>query len=213
MTKRTTSGALFGTVTLCGLLSTTEARADFGDKGDFTISAERLFGFYSIDIEADLPAGGQLNRDVSSNGFGFQHPNGLFDYARLGFDYFVIDSLSVGGNLGYFSYDPDTDDDDSDEQDGLLFAPRVGYVVPFNSSWGIWPRGGFTYVSHDGNAVITQTALTVELPFYFMPSRAVGFSLAPVFDIGLAGDWRVQGTEEDYAESMFGLTFSMFAAF
>ncbi len=215
VTKKTINGVVCGCLAaLCCLSLSTPARAEFGDKHDFAIGAERLFGFYSVDIEADLPGGGQSNRGVSSKGFGFQEPVALFDIARIGFDYFVIDSLSVGGNLGFFSYDPDTDDDDSDEQDGLIFSPRVGYVVPFNDSWGIWPRGGFTYASRDGNRVVTQTALSLEVPFYFMPTSGVGFTAAPVFDIGLSGHWRAPGgNREDYSETAFGLVFGMFGAF
>lgn len=192
----------------------THAQAqELGQADDWTLSAERLFGFYDADVTAEFGNDVVEDRDRSSLGFAYQESIGMFDVPRIGFDYFIIPHLSLGGSLGFFSHDPDTDDDESDEYSGFLFSPRVGYAVPFNDQWGVWPRGGLTYVERDGGVVMDQTALSAEVPFYFMPARNVGFTGSILFDIGLAGSWRAGGQERDYDEQLFGLGFGMFARF
>lgn len=204
-------GSLVGSALfICGAPAQAQS---LGHRHDWTLGAERLFGFYALDTTVELP-GDDLHRDRSSVGFGYQQPIGLFDVPRLAFDYFVVPNLSIGGSLGFFTFDPDTDDDDSDEVDGFLFSPRVGYAVPFNEEWGVWPRGGLTYADREGGAaVLEQTALSLEVPFYFMPARNVGFTASILFDIGLTGETRVNGVRRDYDEDLLGVAFGIFARF
>jgi hypothetical protein len=65
----------------------------------------------------------------------------------------------------------------------------VGYAADFSHSFGIWPRGGFTYRNDDlehGNN--DEVALTIEAMFYGAPAEHFAFIFGPAFDIGLAGD-------------------------
>jgi hypothetical protein len=219
MTFETVSRGIAGFIAIAATITlTAEASAQsLGRRWDVTVSAERLFGIYGIDIEAEDGQGDTNSFEPSSTGFGFQPPVGLFDVPRLGVDVFIVDRLSLGGSLGFYSYDPDTNSDDSDEISGFLFAPRVGYVIPFNQKWGFWPRGGFTYVSQEISGPSArdrnQFALSLEGLFYFMPAPNVGFTASPVFDFGLTGEYRPVTTDLDYEERLFGIALGLFVRF
>lgn len=187
-----------------------------GDDGDFTIGVERVFGLYTMHIEQELPGPVDLERDPGSFGFMFQSaPDSPLVVPRVGFDYFIIPQLSLGGSLALASYDPDDDDDDDDEVSTFLFAPRVGYAIEFNASWGVWLRGGFSYYSQ-GFANDTSRnllALSGEGAFYYLPAPNVGFTLSPLFDLGLTGEVENDDADQDYTERVFALMLGMFARF
>jgi hypothetical protein len=136
---------------------------------------------------------------------------------RVGFDYFIIPQLSLGGSLALAWYDPNDDDDDDDDGEisTLLFAPRVGYAIEFNASWGVWLRGGFSYytVGFDNDVSRNLLALTGEGAFYYLPTPNVGFTLTPLFDLGLSGEVENDIEDQDYTERVFALMFGMFARF
>lgn len=182
-----------------------------GQPWDVTVGVERVFGFYSIDIEREISDVQTQELNASSSGFAYQPSVGLFDVPRVGIDVFVTQRLSVGGSIGFYSNDPDESDDESDDTSGFLFAPRVGYVIPFNFRWGFWPRGGFSYVSLDSQQNVKLTALTLEGQFYFMPSPFVGITGGLLLDLGLTGEWG--GQNRDYDERLIGLGFGLFARF
>jgi hypothetical protein len=108
---------------------------------------------------------------------------------RFAVDYFVIDSLSVGGTLAYVHTDEDDDQPNDDDDWGtFLFSPRVGYAIPFAEIAGFWPRGGFTYVNHDDGNDWDELALTIEAMFWLSPAEGVAFVLGPTLDIGITGE-------------------------
>lgn len=180
----------FSAATLCagGAFAQME---NFGKSGTMGFSAERLFAFYKQTLNAD---NGQDEEDFDWTGFGFgwganAYP---FNVPRLGFDYFVIDSLSIGGALGYANYDYDDDlyGDDSDES-AFVLAPRVGYWIPLGSVAGFWPRGGFTYhsVSRDlDDSDESGLALTLEAMFGIGPAEGFAFLVGPTLDFDFIGD-------------------------
>jgi hypothetical protein len=108
-----------------------------------------------------------------------------FDVPRLAFDYLVIDHLSIGGSLGYASYDYDQQNDGS----MFIFSPRVGYAYAFGKVVGIWPRGGFTYHSSSIDTLWDEKgfALSLECPFTFSPASHFAFHIGPSFDIDMFG--------------------------
>ncbi len=166
-------------VAAAGLFAAPDALAqNFGQKGDLSISADRLFGLY-------------LTNDVAlSDGFLMAlgiGPIVAFPYttARLGVDYFVIDHLSVGGNLGIIFGDDNNSFGGDDDFTAFLIEPRVGYAVNISDKFGIWPRGGITFFDIDD---FDGFALTLEAPFFFTPTDGFGLAFGPSFDIELAGD-------------------------
>ncbi len=205
--KSVVAGAVAAT---CLAVAPTAEAQSLGRKHDITFAADRLFGFYGIDTDLDPGT----DRDMTSYGLAYQSPIGLFDVPRLGIDFFLIQQLSIGGSIGWFVYDPDAPGNNDEDVSGFIFSPRIGYVIPFNAEWGIWPRGGLTYASRDRNDVYHATAFTLEAHFYYMPAPAVGFMLGPVLDLGFSGERRIPGNQDaDYEERLFGLAFGMFARF
>lgn len=200
---------LFTAALIVASLSSIQASAQtLGGSGDATLGVERVFGFYGVSAEADTPGGG-TDLDASGAGVGFHEPVSMFAVPRVAFDYFIIDSLSLGGSLGFFSNDYDSG---GGQDSGFILAPRVGYAVPFNAEWGIWPRGGISYYSVD-DPDRNQVAFSAELPLYYMPMANVGFFTNLLFDFGLSGEIDLGPTDYDYSESLFGLGFGLFARF
>lgn len=175
---------------------------ELGRRGDFVINAERLFGAYATRQEVDDPAGFVV-RDTSVGFLTHRRPGSILTAPRVGFDYFIARSFSIGGVIALYSGDI--------EDSGFLLAPRVGYALPFNNRWGFWPRGGLTF-SSENEPDRTQIALSVEGAFYFMPNGTVGFTLAPFADLGIVGEHDT-GIEREYSDRAFGLAFGMFARF
>jgi hypothetical protein len=168
---------LLGAATLFG--SSQAMAQDFGAQGDVSFAADRLMGFY-LTLEPDCCDG---------TGLGLGIPGAApFPYAtpRLGVDFFVIDQLSLGFSLGFFSEDDDDEGpDDDDAFNGFMFHGRVGYAAAFSESFGIWPRGGITFSDVEDS---DEVALTAEAMFYFDPVDNFGFIFGPTLDLGLAGD-------------------------
>jgi hypothetical protein len=181
----------------------------FGEKGQVAISAERLLGLYVQNVEAepsgtatfDPPGPGDpvafsasRNTEVDSTTFvllGSQSSVGPAAIPRLAVDFFVIDRLSIGGSLLYWTDSSESDTTGTDTAPGQApepanretsettvntfgIAPRVGYAYMFSPTFGIWPRGGISYVrvnTEDNDQVIqpdgdldnTDTETTVSV--------------------------------------------------
>jgi hypothetical protein len=189
---------------LCGVLMTNPARA-LG-ASNLVVSAERLFGLYGVHRERDDPGG--YDYGTTSLGLMVQPPSSLLVTPRIGIDYFVSGSLSIGGVVGLYSHDSDGPADSS----GFLLAPRVGYDIAISRRWGFWPRAGLTFFNQDGPDR-DQVALSLDGPFYFMPTATLGFTLGPVIELGFLGEERVGSQDRDYRERVIGAAFGMFGRF
>jgi hypothetical protein len=173
----------------------------FGTKGDLALGIDRVFGIHFTHLKVDNPGRGP-DRKYEQTGIGFgwrgRGARSPFDQARFAVDYFVIDSLSIGGSIAYASYnDDDDDDDDDDDHSDFLFSPRVGYAIGFSNKFGFWPRGGFTYHSRsrDDDAFVDDDengfAFTAEAMFYWTPIEHFGFLFGPTLDIDFTGEREV----------------------
>ncbi len=187
---------LTATVLALGLTTSALASAqEINRKGTMIFSAERLMGFSfsHMSRENPDPPGGDTDQDWTNFGFGWRaNVNGAvspFDVPRIGFDYMIIDKLSLGGSLGYASVSLDDPD-----ASGSIFqiAPRVGYLHSFSKVISIWPRGGLTYHSFSndpGDNSENGFALSVECPFTFSPTEHFAFHVGPTFDIDMFGNF------------------------
>jgi hypothetical protein len=225
--------ALFGTL----LLPVTANAQDFGTAGRFAIAAERITSINhssSTEVEED--------EDPSTTSFTnialFTNPLGSitsgYSYPRIGADYFVIDGLSIGAALGIFRTSSTNESEIGDttvETDGptvsgVLLSPRIGYAFMFEDNIGIWPRAGITYVgsgseNDDGDESSSKLwALSLEVPFVFVPVPHVAFTAAPALDLGIGGsnefdpsDEGVPTSESDVKTTDFGLHLGMLAYF
>jgi hypothetical protein len=181
---------------------------DIDAKGNMIFSAERMMGITAsrVDWEAE---GVEVDNDWTTFSFGWREAPSPFDIPRIAFDYLVIDHLSIGGALGFYSIDPD----DGGDASGFLLAPRVGYLHAFGRVVGIWPRGGFTYHSGEvdvgpGSQDQHGFALTLECPFTFSPAEHFAFQVGPTFDIDFTGEREGLGpgnTDVDQNYRSFGL--------
>ncbi|MEY4551200.1 MAG: hypothetical protein RL685_7395 [Pseudomonadota bacterium] len=183
--------------------------------GTWHIGVERMFGFKKATLETDA---GPQETSASSTSVSLLSRTLTLDVgypdARLALDYILPSGVSLGGAIGYESVDYD-DDDDTDNASAWLLAPRVGYFASVTSGFGLWPRGGFTFLSaDDGDAEddddISFTALTVEVPLVFnLGLSSIGLTVMPYIDFGLGGG----NDDVDMKLTEFGLQFGMSAFF
>jgi hypothetical protein len=121
----------------------------------FVLSAERLFGLsFTRETHENIDPGDPTTETKTSTtniGLG----TNVFYYSpyvqpQLGFDVFVIDHLSVGGALSYFTVSGESEETGEASNDVTEFTlfrvtPRVGYGMMFTDLIGLWARGGLTY--------------------------------------------------------------------
>lgn len=187
-------------LTLCTLLTSAFVAApaaaagpdEFGAQGVAALFGERLFGIHFSRVRQELPNGNSVNVSDTSIQLGWTGGRGLyspFEIPRVGFDYFIIDSLSLGGSLGYASSNVESGNNDQDNE-AFIFAPRVGYAIMFTPVIGFWPRGGFTYHSTDDDPGGDDSgmAFTAEAMFILAPVPHFGILFGPTLDIDFTGD-------------------------
>jgi hypothetical protein len=187
------------------------------------IGLERAFGLEMYSQTSEF-----MDQEVSFSqttfGLGLGAPSASpFSRTRVGVDYIMDSGLSLGGGIGFVTTSSETEFDgdatDGPSGTGFLIAPRVGYMLMFTPSVGLWPRGGITYVSVGsedtdddglGGQTTTETsqsdvALTIEAPLVVMPAPNVGFLIAPTLDYGLSHTSEVNGEESDVDVSVMSL--------
>jgi hypothetical protein len=160
-----------------------------GKSGTFVFGAERLFAFYKANVSFENQNGDEDDWDQSGLGFGWGAVSYPFNVPRLGFDYFVIDQLSLGGVLGYAEYS-ENDDNRNTDYEAFILAFRVGYFIGFSDVFGFWPRGGFTYhsLSREGDRNDEWgMGLTLEANFTISPVEHFAFMAGPTFDMDFMG--------------------------
>jgi hypothetical protein len=196
------------------------AGADFGKKGQFVISGERLFGLVLTSTSTTQTQNNvEEKRTLSYTMFNLlMNPTSPTTYAipRIGFDYLPIDGLTVGGSLGFSTASGEVKQEangasvtqDIGSGSAFLLAPRAGYAFMFAPLFGIWPRGGITFlqVSREDDDGYPKTsssrlALTMEVPFVFTPVPHVGFTFAPTLDLGLTGSDKVTTVDNNNVET------------
>ncbi|HEY3497454.1 MAG TPA: hypothetical protein VGK73_22310 [Polyangiaceae bacterium] len=180
-----------------GLLAVpAEARAQLlGSKGDAIFSAERLFGVRGEHFEAELPAPAPpIDVTETTIAFGFAESLTPYNIPRLGFDYMVIDKLSVGGTLGFSTTSSNVDGPGAGEASPTLFmiTPRVGFLHMFGRVAGIWPRGGFSFHTKTVKEGYTYDesgfSLNVECNFPIVFTPHFGVLVGLTFDRSLTAN-------------------------
>jgi hypothetical protein len=177
------------------------ARADLGDRGDFTVSVDRLFGFNNTRTTRTV---GNVDASDSNNYFSLLIPSTVTAYSspRLALDYGVADRVTLGGAIGFIfgsSSGTRTVGNLSTETNGasgsgLLIAPRAGFVASFDKT-KLWLRGGLSYFrtssSSDTANLETSTngfSLNLEPTVAFMLAPHAGLTVGAVIDLPLSGE-------------------------
>lgn len=208
-----------------------QVREPLGDQGQFVIGAERLTGVFvnRWAIEQELGALTQTNTQSTTTvgllGSSATGPLGgdkfgaFSSMPRLSFDYFVIDGLSIGGSLFYYSNAGEAEveqegpganprsEADLDTDRLFVFSPRVGYAIAFSDSFAFWPRGGITYVSagveeDNGEEVSASVwALSLEAMFAITPIPHFAILLGPYLDVAPFGGVDIDDPGEPTVEN------------
>jgi hypothetical protein len=150
-------------------LAHAQQRPDFGQQGQFIISADRLvplFGFSHA--SEDNATNGMETKNTatatqSSLSFFYGstlNTNDLFyTVPRLGFDYTIIPHFTLGGDVVlFFTLGNSTGGEvdfmngtknttSTDQPKNTLFgiAPRAGYIFGLNNLFSLWLRGGLSF--------------------------------------------------------------------
>jgi hypothetical protein len=133
-------------------------------------------------------------------------------YLNPGVDYFVIDNLSIGGEVLFAlsggartdHFGNGTPDRTADTQSGTYFGlmPRVGYNIALSNLFSIWPRGGigFQTVSYSGaNAQDrSETAWFVfaDVPFLLHPVEHFFIGAGPGVTFSLGHSYKEGGATQ-----------------
>ena len=224
---------------------TAPADGGIASAGNLIVSAERLFGFSVAQDKTEQTVGNTtVTQTDSQTGYGLLWNPGAISnpylVPRVGIDYTVIDGLTVGGSLGFYTQSSSTKSESggqTTDRDGpsltaLMFAPRVGYILQFGDSMGLWLRGGVTYynVSSErespapGGTGTVKTenstsglALSLDPAFVITPVKHFGFFAGAMLDFGLSGTAKseqssggtTQSQEIDQKFNNFGINFGL----
>jgi hypothetical protein len=149
----------------------------FGDGGQLVLSIENQFGY-------NWRHENNNGRTSSTNTFTLLgNPYGAgaypYDWPRLGVDYFVIQSISVGTGLAFAR----TSGDNS-STNAVEVAPRVGYGMMVGPWLAVWPRLGVSYIWSTNQSYL---GLTIDLQAVAVLAQHFALTFAPVVNIPLTG--------------------------
>ena len=196
-----------------GAFSRVEAQ-ELGSKGDFILGGERLFGIRGEAESIDNPTP-QEDTEVSTTtiSLGWAQSRTPYNLPRVGFDYMIIDKLSIGGSVLYSSMDAEVEDGPEIGRTDFGILPRVGYLHMFGRVVGIWPRGGIGYYStsfqNDDDASLFAFYAECMFPIVLAPHFGVLAGLT--FDQSFAGNYDPDdGPERDIMMRSIALQVGLF---
>lgn len=204
---------------------------NIGEEGQITFGVDRVMGV-AFDTQTISPDQGGDIKNKSTTVALFGNDGGTGMIPRLSLDYFVVESISVGGSFLYISRSTETETDagsaDGPTTSTFGIAPRVGYAMAFDETFSIWPRAGITYYSSKtetpatggGNDTTDTTSgldLTVEVPVGISPMEHFAILVGPYVDFGLSGeveqDNGTTSQKADQKTTSYGLTVGMLGYF
>ncbi len=205
---------------------------NIGEESQITFGVDRVMGvaFDRATLSPDK-GGDQTYKATNVALFGNPGGGGLnapgMMIPRLALDFFVVESVSVGGSLMYFTSSSETETDagssDGPTNSTFVISPRVGYAVAFDETFSLWPRAGITYLSSKSEVTTGGTtggtstttfsgmALTVEAMVGISPIEHFAILAGPYVDYGLSGTVKNEpatgpSTETDAKVTSYGLT-------
>ncbi len=156
-------------------------------------------GFSVQHISVDNPPSSNLGPDsVSKTTF----------WIAPSLDYFIIDHLSIGGLVEIANTSSSAENATSKtatttqkfpSATNITLLPRVGYLIPINERFSIWPRGGVGFFQHQQAATLTQGSTTgaildIDCGFIFRLTNNVFLRGAPEFAVALGSNTTVTRT-------------------
>ncbi|MDP9035359.1 MAG: hypothetical protein M3O50_11170 [Myxococcota bacterium] len=218
MTRRLTAiGTAIGVWLVASQADAQVRGKDFGDKGAFIFSADRLVPLLSYErlSQDDLQTPNQTTTTTQpaiSILWGTTSPTSLFfTVPRVGFDYTFAPNWTVGGDgVIFFTLGGGTDTENRPAGGAsttrslsgpstTLFgiAPRVGYIFEFNDVWSLWLRAGASFYTTSTKFNLTDNNTTTSSANQFALDLDPQFVIAPVkhfaFTAGLTVDVPITG--------------------
>ncbi len=180
-----------------------------GEAGDVVIGAERLTGLALTHREAEFQAGStttDLEADTTSFALLASQSESPFTTPRLALDYFVVESVSIGGHVGYSSWSTEQDlGNTSVEPNSTLFVIglRGGYAYAFSELLAIWPRLGLSFARTSAEDLLENElsasvfALSGEVMLSITPTEELSILIGPTIDYTLTGQGEYEPTVGD----------------
>ncbi len=209
---------------------------NLGEEMQFVFGVDGVMGVDFIRDKTEVTAGGTTvettNKATAVNLFG----GGAAGLPRLALDYFVTEGISVGGSFIFMSRSGESESSgggQSTTRDGesvqtLAIHPRVGYAMPFDETFSIWPRVGLFYLSESttpaepvggGTAgpdtTDTSTNITLEAMVGISPFSHFAILVGPYVYLGVGGKREQPSAtgsgvdEADRTLTSYGLTTSI----
>ncbi|HEU4407966.1 MAG TPA: hypothetical protein VFS43_22080 [Polyangiaceae bacterium] len=148
-----------------------DTHANFGLANQFVLSTNLDVGFVYT-----ARSGGDPPLDQSTSDFSVLFGTNIGRLWAL--DYFVIDNLSIGGQVEYTTRN---DGDDS----VFSIAPRVGYNIAFSDDFSIWPQAGVTFSSEKGTGDVAGAPVeTTERAFGLFLNAPILYHITNHFFLG-----------------------------
>jgi hypothetical protein len=185
----------------------------FGSKGQFAVTAEDLMGVYNDHVDWKDDNGFKYSEDNTRFSLLFSTRGGgrytvTAPASTVGFHYFIIDGLSLGGNLGYESRSGSWEQPagpggatrkyDLGTGSTFIFEPKVGYALMLSDLLGFWFRGGISVAVDDEHPDYQSTIpedkytfwlFSADVLFTIMPVDHFGFYVGPGLDLSFTGTY------------------------
>lgn len=197
-------GCSLGCALLCCLTEPVQAAPNFSDAGSFVLSVEDITGYESKHVRYDDRDGNRS--EETQNRFALAVTTGN---TRVGFHYFLIPHLSLGGTIGFESSPRSitysnagnrSETVHSPTGSRVVIAPRVGYALMFTPEVGLWFRGGFGYERDKQSYALNDTdyirnsfgVLSADVFLAWSPVPHFGMLVGPTGDISFTGSHYVR---------------------
>ncbi len=181
MKKFTVACVAFASV--MGFVATASAQ-DLGEEGQLAISSDLQLSFTSTSTKAAAE--------------GAEDPDSTTSITiQPAVDYFLMDSLSLGGAIGYQS----TSQGDV-KSSGILIGPRVGYAIPVGEGMAFWPKLGITYQTmsmDDGTNDMSGNKMSLDVfaPLAIQPAENFFVGIGPVVSMDLSSKIEDEDADKD----------------
>ncbi|MBI5607319.1 MAG: hypothetical protein HY902_00395 [Deltaproteobacteria bacterium] len=190
---------------LCCLLAAsgaTPALAEPFGVGGVLFSGERMIGIGQTTSVITATNGSTTYRESNLHVGTWGASDSWALLPRLGLDFAVSGRWTAGAGFGFARSSgtaeklngATTSSHDTGVVTGILFAPRVGYLMGFGERVSIWWRGGVSYYSLDvtsagGKAELaeSQLAVTVDPQLLLSANRVFALAIGVVADVPLFG--------------------------
>lgn len=209
--SRVCASVFVGCVTWFGAIESAQAAPNFSDAGSFAISAEDVTGYESRSVKYDDLDGNRMKE--TQNRFALAVTTGN---TRIGFHYFVIPHLSLGGTIGFESSPRSatyrdngnrSETVDSPTGSRVLIAPRVGYALMFIPEVGLWFRGGIGYERDKESNALNDTDyirnsfafVSADVFLVWSPVPHFGFLFGPSADLSFTGSHYVRNPPNSWS--------------